>query len=317
MVQTGLTLLMAFLSRPFFHLNFSDASAEGSGFSALYRMILDIVPSNLFTPFARGNTLQILFIAIVVGITMIQLGEKSGLVASVAEQLSFIVNSIMGFIGKLVPYFVFGSLFTIIVDSDFSLIRDSGKYFFGTLAGGALILAAHTVFSCLHCRLSPAVLWKRAFSTCLIGLTTASTAAAFAGNLKTCTEKHGVSQKLANFAVPFGQILYKPGLAGMFWFAVISVAEQSGIAVSVPWFITAVFLSSVLASAIPPVPGGTTATFSILFSQLGLPAESLALILALGVIQDFIFTSVHIFAGQCVLLDASMDFDMNRLFHRK
>ena len=68
----------------------------------------------------------------------------------------------------------------------------------------------------------------------------------------------------------------------------------------------------VLASATPPVPGGTTASFTILFSQLGLSQDSLAIILALNVVQEFFRTATNLFGGQCVLLDASMKFGMNQ-----
>ena len=115
-----------------------------------------------------------------------------------------------------------------------------------------------------------------------IALTTASSSAAFADNVSNCINKHGISPKLANFGVPFGQILYKPGTAIMYWFAAISVAERSGVAISLPWIITVLAMCIVLASATPPVPGGTTASFT------------------------------NLFGGQCVLLDASMKFGMNQ-----
>ena len=273
-------------------------------------MVLDIVPTNLFTPFSRGNTLQILFVAIVVGLTMIVIGEETQQVAVFAEQRSHIVNSIMGVIGKLVPLFVFGSLFNIIAGSDVSLLLDAGKFFFGTLIGCLVILISHIVLACAMTRISPAALCRKTFSTFLIGLTTASSSAAFADNLKVCTEKLGISPKLANFAVPFGQILYKPGTAVMYWFAAVSVAETSGLTVSAAWAVTALVISIVLSAATPPIPGGTTASFSILFAQLGLPAESLAIILALNVIQEFFRTATNLFAGQCVVLTASRSFGM-------
>ena len=78
-------------------------------------MVLDIIPSNLFTPFSRGNTLQILFIAIIIGVTMLLIGKETQAIEEITEQLGNIVNGIMSFITKLVPFFIFGSLFNIIV----------------------------------------------------------------------------------------------------------------------------------------------------------------------------------------------------------
>lgn len=208
--------LSALLSRPFFSLNMG--AAQGKGLSVLFGMILDIVPTNLFTPFSRGNTLQILFVAVVAGIAMISISDRTDTVAALMEQLGFIVNSIMGAIGRLVPLFIFGSLFNIVSDNETDVLKNAGKFFFGTVAVCAIMLVVYTAATCVRMRCGPMDLWKKAISTFVIGLTTASSTAALADDLKTCTEGYGVSPKLANFAVPLGQIIFKPGNAVMYFF---------------------------------------------------------------------------------------------------
>lgn len=138
-------------------------------------------------------------------------------------------------------------------------------------------------------------------STFIISITTASSSAAFADNIKTCTEKLGVSHRLANFGVPFGQILYKPGVSVLFWFAAVSAAESGGVEVSTVWIVTAVAICIILSAAAPPVPGGMTANFTILFTQLALPSADLAVILSLTSLLDFVVTATNIYSGQCVL----------------
>lgn len=149
--------------------------------------------------------------------------------------------------------------------------------------------------------MSPFGLWKRTFSTFIIALSTASSSAAFADNKRTCTEELGISQRLANFGVPFGQLLYPPGSSVLFWFAAVSVAESSGIEVSMVWYVTAVVVSIILSLASPPVPGGMTASFAILFAQLGLPVSDLAVIVSLTSILDFVTTATSVQGGQCIL----------------
>ena len=63
----------------------------------------------------------------------------------------------------------------------------------------------------------------------------------------------------------------------------------------------AVAVSIILSVASPPVPGGMTASFTILFAQLGLPASDLAVILSLTSILDFAITATDVFIQQCVL----------------
>lgn len=222
-----MTVLIALISLPFFSLQIGNTQ-NGNQYSELYQMVLNIIPDNLFTPFSRGNTLQIMFVGIIIGLTMLVIGKNTQVVAELAEQLGFIVDGIMGFISKLVPVFVFGSLFNIIVSSDLSSLAAGGKFFAGTLAGCILLILFHKVLACVKMHISPLELWKRTFSTFIIAISTASSSAAFAENKRTCTEKLGISHHLANFGVPFGQLLYPPGASVLFWFAAVCVAESSG-----------------------------------------------------------------------------------------
>ncbi|MCR4589304.1 MAG: dicarboxylate/amino acid:cation symporter [Lachnospiraceae bacterium] len=125
---TIMIVICAIIILPLFSLHFG-ASQGGSDFSQLYMMILNIIPGNLFTPFAEGNTLQILFIACISGIAMLVHGKNTQSVADLSEQLGLIVNFIMMLVSKLVPVFVFGSLFNIIVSSELSPILIGGKFF--------------------------------------------------------------------------------------------------------------------------------------------------------------------------------------------
>lgn len=189
--KTGLFLVsmipvVAIVSMPFFHLNFGEGKA-GSDFTSLYQMVLDIIPSNLFTLFSRGNTLQILFVAVIMGITMLLVGKNTQTIADLTEQLGFIVNSIMNVVSSLVPLFVFGSLFVIVVSSDFDKLAAGAKFFPATAVGCALLLILHTVVVYVRCKITPVKLWKNSLSTFLIAITTASSSAAFTDNLQTCT----------------------------------------------------------------------------------------------------------------------------------
>ena len=299
-----MTLACALACIPIFSMKYGS-SQGGSDFSSLYHMVLDIIPSNLFTPFSHGNTLQILFIAIIVGIAMLMISKDTQSVAELSEQLGFIVDGIMGVVSKLVPDFVFLSLFNIIISNEFAMFKVGGKFFAATVIGCMLLLVLHTLAIWIRTGIAPHDLWKKTFSTFIISITTASSAAAFSDNLQTCIDKLGVSKRVANFGVPFGQILYKPAVSVLFLNAAFSAAESSQLEISVTWIVTALLVSIVLSAAAPPVPGGMSASFAILFTQLGLGTGTLAVILSVTSILDFIVTAANIFSAQCVLTIAS------------
>ena len=302
---TGLTALS---SLGLFSLN--QAETHGGNFSALYKLLLDIIPANLIAPFFNGNTLQILFLAVITGLVMVSISEKVSSVAAFMEQFSLIISSIMGILGKLVSVFIFGSLFYTVATSGTLLLGNTGKFFFGTLFACILILILYTAFTCIHMKWTPARLWKSAFSTFFIGLTTASSSASLTDDLKTCKEKYKISPKLVNFAVPIGQIIFKPCNSVMYFFAAVCVADETGISVSLSWFVTLFIISIILSASSPPVAGGSTAGFTIMFVQLGLSLESLPVILALNAVLMYIRTATNLFTQQCILLGTAKSLKM-------
>ena len=102
------------LTIPFYSLRFSGASGSGSNFFAVLDMILQIFPKDIISPFINGNTLQIIFLAIVVGIALLFLEQKTSAIAKAVEQINNMVQFLVGFISRLVPYFIFIVLVSMI-----------------------------------------------------------------------------------------------------------------------------------------------------------------------------------------------------------
>ena len=65
-------------------------------------------------------------------------------------------------------------------------------------------------------------------------------------------------------------------------------------------------LSFILSVATPPVVGGTTVCFSILFSQLGLKSEALAVIISINAFFEFLTVAVNNYSLQSqIVLNAN------------
>jgi Na+/H+-dicarboxylate symporter len=85
-------------------------------------------------------------------------------------------------------------------------------------------------------------------------------------------------------------------------------ADMYGIEVTWAWLLAAFLLSFILSVATPPVLGGTTVCFSILFSQLGIKAEALAMIISVNAVFEFLTVAVNNYClqSQIVLLGNSL-----------
>ena len=283
-----------------------------SGFSTIYQIILDIVPSDIVSPFLNGNTLQIIFLGAAVGIALLILGDRAAAVRTFIEQTNEVVQFLMEAIGDLIPLFVFFSLFALL-GSDFgSELSGILKAIVITYALCPLMCLVFIGILATRRRVSFRLLVQKLLPTFLIGLTTASSSAAFATNLETCEKKLGIPPMLAHFAVPLEQVLYMPSVAVAFVATCLCMAENFGTAITPAWLLTMIVVTGLLSLAMPPIPGGALTCYTVMFTQLGIPGEALALAVAINSMIDFIATASNLtclqvevttVAGQLGMLD--------------
>ena len=88
------------------------------------------------------------------------------------------------------------------------------------------------------------------------------------------------------------------------------MAETYGVAITPAWLLTLLFISVMLAIAAPPVPGAALTCYTLLFTQLGMPMEAVAIMTALNVILEFVATALNLFGLQLALTDLGGSLEM-------
>ena len=194
-------------------------------------------------------------------------------------------------IGGLIPVFVFFCLFGL-MGSDFdSEITGIVKALIIAFGGCTLISLVFMAVLSVRYKVAFRTLIRKLLPTFLIGITTASSAAAFATNMETCEKELGIPQNLSHFAVPLGQVIFKPAAAFGFSVVCLCMAENYGVAITLPWLVTMVIVVGLLAMAAPPIPGGALTCYTVMFTQLGIPVEAVALAVAINSLIDFVMTA--------------------------
>ena len=154
----------------------------------------------------------------------------------------------------------------------------------------------------------------------MIALTTASSSAAFGVNMNCCEEKLGINSRITNFGIPLGIVMYMPGTAINFLIVGMYMAECYQVEMNLSWMLIAILISGILAIAAPPVPGGGLTCYTVMFLQLGIPEEALALTMTLDLIFDFVATAVSqtFLQAELVLLSDKLGLmDRKRLCENK
>lgn len=295
--------IFGLLCIPLFRLNMSGSMSTASSVSAVVTMILGVVPSDLFSPFINGNTLQIIFLAVCVGIALLFLEQKTTAVARAVEQINYIVLFLTEAISKMVPLFIFIVLLNMIWSDMLSVIAGLGRVILIIAAVIVLFTVCYILYTSVRNRLRPSLLIKKNLSTLIIAFTTASSAAAFGTNLKNSWQSFGIDKKLCSFGVPLGIVTSKSSSALNYFVQVLFFAEVFDVSVSVSWVILAFLSCFVLAIATPPIPGGGLATYAVLFAQMGIPAEALGMAIACETVLDFVITGFNQFNINFILLN--------------
>lgn len=286
---------------PLFHFT-SGAGGSAVDLSGPFSMIIGIVPTSILAPFLEGNFLQIVFLAAMAGAALLALGGKASQVVTFVEQANSLVQLVLEAICSLISIVIFITIYNMILTGSFTTLIEAYKAPLLIVLGCVFAMAVYTVWICMKYKVSPAVFLRKAMPTFLIGLTTASSAAAMAGVMDTCKKQYGIDDKIVSFGVPMGQILF--GIGSVMDFVVLSfcMAEACDVAVTPAWLVMAVITSVILTIATPPIAGGGVALCTILFTQLGIGAEGLAIALAIDVIADFFVTATNVFCRQAELV---------------
>ncbi|RJE80226.1 dicarboxylate/amino acid:cation symporter [Paracoccus sp. JM45] len=88
--------------------------AEKAHETSLVGFVMDIIPTTLVSAFVEGNILQVLFVAILFGISMILIGDKAKPVLAVFESASHAIFRVVDILMKAAPIGAFGAFaFTI------------------------------------------------------------------------------------------------------------------------------------------------------------------------------------------------------------
>ena len=134
-------VVLAYVFQPGVGMNIDPASLDASAMAAYtdrvgevqggtVAFIMKIIPATMIDAFAKGDILQVLLVAILVGAAVAVLGERGRPVFVAIEYASHVLFEVMFFIVKLAPLGVLGAIaFTV------------GKYGVGSLAQlGFLVL---------------------------------------------------------------------------------------------------------------------------------------------------------------------------------
>ena len=125
-------------------------------------------------------------------------------------------------------------------------------------------------------------------------LSTTSSSLSLPKNME-AADSLGVPQRIYSLSIPLGVVFSKNG--SIFYRAVVSlfITQLYGINVSASALISLLFSAFVLPLTTTGVPGGAYIAFTAMLSQLGVPAEAIAYVIAIDAVLDIFIAVINSF----------------------
>ena len=256
-------------------------------------MILDIVPGNPIKPFADGNMLQIIILAALIGVIILSLDNRVKVVNSAITELYTISLHTVEYVCQLLPLFIFSSMTSLLWTNGRDIFNKLWKPIAALTTVYLLLIMIYVLFVAVKYKVSVSILIKKILPSTLIGLTTASSMAAFV-KINEVNENLGISKEYSAFSVPVGNQFFCGAVSAVFLSIVYYLAEIFQTPVNTDWFVIAAIISLIVSLASPPVSGGTLICLNILMTSLSIPERGLAVASTLALLFDFISTGSYI-----------------------
>ena len=274
--------------------------AKAAAAPALSKVLLDIVPINPIEAFAKGNMLQVIFFSIFLSL----MGESVRMVTDFFQMVGDVMIRMTNYVMLYAPIGVFGLIAYTVTRHGLSVLLPLGKLILTAFIATVIFVVVTylPIIKLIGIKISDYL--KGAFEPWLIAFTTCSSAAALAVNLE-ASRKMGASKAIASFAIPLGNTINMNGTSIYMGVTAVFAAEVFGIDLTLTQQFQIVLMGVLAAVGTAGVPGAGLIMTTLVFTEVGIPLEAVALIAGIDRILDMIRTSVNVLGDSLTALVVS------------
>lgn len=265
--------------------------------------LINIVPKNPMAAFSSGNVLQIIFFAIMVGISINLVGEKAAPVKKLFDALAEVIYKMTALVMAIAPFGVFALMAWV-----------AGKFGIDVLGNFAKIIIAvylacilHSVivlggFAAVFGKVGPRKFFSGIRAAQAVAFTTTSSSGTLPVTMRCAQDNLGISKSISSFVLPLGATINMDGTAIYMGVAVLFVAQASGVDLTMAQYGTIILTSTLASIGTAGVPGAGLIMLSLVLSSVGLPLEAVGIIAGIDRILDMARTTVNVTGDSMVAL---------------
>ena len=272
----------------------SAAIARGNAVSISVKdTIVNIVPKNIISPFLDADMLQIIFMAIVMGLAAAALNKKMPQVRNTLVVLSGVCTKIITALVSFIPLVVFCALAKMVLTVDISQLLNVFVWVPVTYFGDILMICVYMILLLVVGGLNPFKFLKKFSLAMITAFSCASSSATLPTSIKQADEM-GISKQVYSFSLPLGATINMDGSCVSRMITILFMAKIFGITVTGSLLLSIAISIMVLTIGTPGAPGAGLVCIAMLISQIGAPAEAVTLVMGLYPLADMMGTCVNV-----------------------
>lgn len=265
--------------------------------------LLNIIPTNIFTSFAQGEMLAIIFFSLLFGFFVMRVENKyQVLLTDFFNAVFEVMMKITMFIIKFTPLGILGIVAKQVAETSdlLDVAGRMGLYMIAVVSG--LIIHGGITLPLLVKFIGKAnpIKHVQAMATPLFtAFSTSSSNATLPLTMEAVEHNAGVSNKITSFTLPLGATINMDGTALYECVAAMFIAQAYGVELGFVQQIIVVLTALLASIGAAGIPMAGLVMITIVLSAVGLPLEGVGLILAVDRILDMCRTTINVWSDMC------------------
>lgn len=246
--------------------------------------VVDMIPENAFSALSNNKLmLQVIFLAIFLGISLLLIGEKSAKpLKDVFDSLNDVVLKMVDLIMLTAPYAVFALLANVVVSSGDPELLYALLFYASVVVGGLMLMVCfYLIVVAIVVKRNPFWFLKQISPAQLLAFSTSSSAATLPVTMERVEEHVGVDKEVSSFVLPVGATINMDGTSLYQAVAAVFIAQALNFDLTFTDQLMIVLTALLASIGSAAVPGAGMVMLVIVLESIGFPADKLAIGLAL------------------------------------
>ncbi|MCK2236921.1 MULTISPECIES: C4-dicarboxylate transporter DctA [unclassified Crossiella] len=304
-----LGLVLGNLVRPGDGLNVDPATLDsaavekktgGAALPGVGGFLLHVVPESVIGAFADNQLLQVLLFAVLFGAALVHLGPaRAPLVLGFVEQAGEVIFKIVGYVMRLAPIAVFGSLAYLIGQYGLSSLVTYGKLIGVSYGAAALFIVLLALLLRVLTGLSLWAFVRYTRAEFVLAIGTASSESVMP-RMMDKLRAAGCKPEAVGLVLPTGYSFNLDGASIYLSLATLFMAQAVGIELTIGQQLTVLLVLMLTSKGMAGIPGSAFLALSATAASVGvIPAGAVALLLGADRIMDTMRVVTNLL-GNCV-----------------